>query len=254
MPITGVATDELLRHILLGSSVQPVAGATGSVKPESADKTPAAMPEEDTKVKAVQKILADLGYAPGPVDGALGDKTTRAITSFQHDRKIAETGQITPELLRELKRVTGRDLTKLAAKRCLPEPMRIKSEIWVRAYLRRCQSEGVSVVIVRRGDEAAGAIFICIDRLDGTVLLYGPAPAGRSKAKTNGAGSVASDLSRRRGRSQPIISTRQRKFDPDLWIIEIEDRGGRHFLGDAGRRIDGRASAPVRSSLTLPAA
>ena len=56
--------------------------------------------------------------------------------------------------------------------------MRIKSEIWVRAYLRRCQAEGVPVVIVRRGDEAAGAIFICIDRLDGTVLLYGPAPAG----------------------------------------------------------------------------
>ena len=56
--------------------------------------------------------------------------------------------------------------------------MRIKSEIWVRAYLRRCQSEGVPVVIVRRGDEAAGAIFICVDRLDGTVSLYGPAPAG----------------------------------------------------------------------------
>src|SRR4029078_2764455 len=70
LPITGVATDELLRHILLGGSVQPVAGATGSVKPESADNTPTTKPEEDTKVKAVQKILADLGYAPGPVDGA----------------------------------------------------------------------------------------------------------------------------------------------------------------------------------------
>jgi peptidoglycan hydrolase-like protein with peptidoglycan-binding domain len=109
LPITGVATDELLRHILLGGSVQPVAGATGSVKPDGAK------PEEDTKLKAVQKILADLGYAPGPVDGALGGKTIRAITTFQRDRKIAETGKITPELLRELKRVTGRDLTKLAA-------------------------------------------------------------------------------------------------------------------------------------------
>jgi peptidoglycan hydrolase-like protein with peptidoglycan-binding domain len=111
LPITGVATDELLRHILLGGSVQPVAGATGSVKADGAK------PEEDTKLKAVQKILADLGYAPGPVDGALGSKTIRAITTFQHDRKIAETGKITPELLRELKRVTGRDLTKLAAER-----------------------------------------------------------------------------------------------------------------------------------------
>ena len=39
-------------------------------------------------MKAVQQILADLGYAPGPVDGAMGAATTHAITAFQHDRKI----------------------------------------------------------------------------------------------------------------------------------------------------------------------
>ena len=61
--------------------------------------------------------------------------------------------------------------------------MRVKSEIWVRAYLRRCQAEGVPVVIVRRGDEAAGAIFICIDRLDGTVcaLWSGAGRLGRER-------------------------------------------------------------------------
>ena len=56
--------------------------------------------------------------------------------------------------------------------------MRIKSEIWVKAYLRRCQVQGLSAVVVRRGDEHAGAIYICVNRLDGTVKLYGPAPAG----------------------------------------------------------------------------
>jgi hypothetical protein len=110
--------------------------------------------------------------------------------------------------------------------------MRVKSEIWIRAYLRRCQAEGVSVVIVRRGDEAAGAIFICVDRLDGTVLLYGPAPAGR----------VESEAERRWVSCfgpQPVEEekakeylSRQQKFDPDLWIIEVEDKAGRHFLGD----------------------
>ena len=118
LPVTGVATDQLLRHILLGGSVHPVAGATGSVeadKPGKIDKALSPKAKEEAKVKAVQKILADLGYAPGAVDGAVGGATTRAITSFQHDRKIAETGRITPELLRELKRVTGRDLTKTAA-------------------------------------------------------------------------------------------------------------------------------------------
>ena len=112
LPVTGVATDELLRHILLGDGVQP-GGATGSVTGDNA----VANAKRGSNVKAVQQVLADLGYAPGPVDGAVGEATTRAVNAFQHDRKIAETGRITPELLRELKRVTGRDLTKMAAKR-----------------------------------------------------------------------------------------------------------------------------------------
>lgn len=112
LPVTGAATDELLRNILLGGSAQPRAGETGSV---DADKALSPQSKEEAKVKAVQKILADLGYAPGAADGALGGTTTRAITAFQHDRKIAETGRITPQLLGELKRVTGRDPTKTAA-------------------------------------------------------------------------------------------------------------------------------------------
>ena len=112
LPVTGVATDELLHHILLGDAAQP-AGATGSV----AGDGPAAHGSGSPDVKAVQNVLADLGYAPGHVDGAWGPTTARAVTAFQHDRKMAETGRITPELLRELKRVTGRDLTKMAAER-----------------------------------------------------------------------------------------------------------------------------------------
>jgi peptidoglycan hydrolase-like protein with peptidoglycan-binding domain len=111
LPVTGVATDELLRHILLGDSVQP-ANATGSVSDGDRGLT-----KEARKVKAVQKVLADLGYTPGPVDGAMGEATKRAIIAFQRDRKIAESGRITPALLAELKRVTGRDLTKLASER-----------------------------------------------------------------------------------------------------------------------------------------
>jgi peptidoglycan hydrolase-like protein with peptidoglycan-binding domain len=112
LPITGVATDELLRHILLGAPAQP-AGATGSV----AAKTAHADTKDNSNVKAVQQVLADLGYAPGPVDGALGGATARAISAFQNDRKMPKTGRITPELLAELNRVTGRDLTKTAAGR-----------------------------------------------------------------------------------------------------------------------------------------
>ena len=110
LPVTGMATDELLRHILLGDNVKQ-AGATGSVGEK------AGCGKAKDNVKAVQQVLADLGYAPGPADGTLGEATTRAIKAFQRDRKIAGTGRITPALLAELKRVTGRDLTKMAAER-----------------------------------------------------------------------------------------------------------------------------------------
>lgn len=108
--------------------------------------------------------------------------------------------------------------------------MRLKSEIWVSAYLRRCQAEAVPVVIVRRGDAAAGAIFISVDRLDGTVCLYGPAPAGLEGGDTDRSWICCLDAV-----SSPessIYLARQLEFDPDLWIIEVEDRAGRHFLGD----------------------
>jgi hypothetical protein len=111
--------------------------------------------------------------------------------------------------------------------------MRLKSEIWIRAYLRVCQADNVPAVIVQRGDAAAGAIFICVDRLDGTVDLSGPAPAGFAGGETDrrwvnclGPQPVPQEDANR-------YLLRQREFDPDLWIVEIEDRAGRHFLGDA---------------------
>jgi len=88
------------------------AAATGSV---AATDSIAANAAEGATVKRVQQILADLGYAPGAIDGAWGANTASAISTFQRDRNIAETGQITPELLNEFRRVTGRDLTKTAS-------------------------------------------------------------------------------------------------------------------------------------------
>jgi peptidoglycan hydrolase-like protein with peptidoglycan-binding domain len=114
LPETGLATDELLRHILLGEAATPTA-ATGSLTAQ--EELSAGHIEDKTVVKAVQQILADLGYEPGKADGTMGDATRRAISAFQRDRKVAETGRVTPALLDELQRVTGRDLTQTAAKR-----------------------------------------------------------------------------------------------------------------------------------------
>lgn len=111
---TGLASDELLRHILLGDSIKSAA-ATGSLAAQA--ELSGEHIKDEAVVKAVQQILADLGYELGRPDGAMGGATTRAISAFQRDRKVADTGRVTPALLAELQRVTGRDLTKTAAKR-----------------------------------------------------------------------------------------------------------------------------------------
>jgi hypothetical protein len=109
--------------------------------------------------------------------------------------------------------------------------MRIRSEIWVKAYVRRCQGAGVSVVIARHGDDQAGAIYICVNRLDGEVRLYGPAPAGIAETSierrwTSCFAGLVSE-----GEAQRYLA-RQADVDPDIWIVEVEDKKGRHFLDD----------------------
>ena len=110
--------------------------------------------------------------------------------------------------------------------------MRLKSEIWVKAYIRRCAVAGAAAVVVKHGDDDAGAIYIRISRLDGQAALFGPAPAGLS----------GTDFDRQwvSLMGEEFVSEaevhnyleREARFDSDLWIVEVEDRQGRHFLGD----------------------
>ena len=111
--------------------------------------------------------------------------------------------------------------------------MRLKSELWVRAYLRRCQSEGVAGVIARRGDPDAGAIFVCVNLLDGTACLYRPVPAGMAGAETERRWEGCFDARPAASAEIEVYLGKQARYDPDLWIVEIDDRAGRHFLDDA---------------------
>lgn len=108
--------------------------------------------------------------------------------------------------------------------------MRLKSEIWIKAYLRRAAGAGSPGVVVRRGDDEAGAIFIKIDRLDGYAWLYGPAPAG-----FDGNDQERRFLPLMKGAAAPYAKidaalAREIRFDSDVWIVEIESREGTHFL------------------------
>jgi hypothetical protein len=110
--------------------------------------------------------------------------------------------------------------------------MRLKSALWVAAYLRRCHVEGVSVVVRRRGAEEAGAIFVRISRLDGTSDLFGPAPQSVFDAPPGVERMFSASLAAQPAPDAAVDAylLREVKFDPDIWIVEVEDRTGRHFL------------------------
>ena len=111
--------------------------------------------------------------------------------------------------------------------------MRLKSGIWVSAYLRRCNVEGVFAAVRRRGAEEAGAIFIKVSRLDATASLYGPAP----QSAFDDARPADRFFTAVLGGVNPVADAdvearlaREIRYDPDVWIVEIEDRAGRSFL------------------------
>lgn len=108
--------------------------------------------------------------------------------------------------------------------------MRVTSGIWVGAYIRRCFSEGAIATVARRGVDEAGAILVIVDRLDGTIDLYGQAPQS-AFVETQARDRLFQILMEKSERSD--IDGRlasEARFDPDLWIIEVEDRDGRSFL------------------------
>ena len=91
-------------------------------------------------------------------------------------------------------------------------------------------SEGIPVVLRRRGSAEAGAIFVKVDRLDGSADLYGPAPQALFEAEESGDRRFAAIVTGGSPLDVEERLTKEIRFDSDLWIIEIDDRQGRHFL------------------------
>ena len=102
---------------------------------------------------------------------------------------------------------------------------RLKSRLWVEALLRRCQIEGKFGAVITTGADDAGAVYVAINHLNNTYDVLGP-PAGPSHSETGG-------RQFRKVFTQPVTwedvrahMDKQRTFDSDIWLVEIEDRGG----------------------------
>jgi hypothetical protein len=105
----------------------------------------------------------------------------------------------------------------------------LKVRFWVDALRWRAESAGASVYIDRKGDPDAGIVILKTVNQDQEVQVFAPVrnfegerewicPLGEG-AYT---GSVAEEYIRNRIES-----------DPDIWVIEIADKTGRHFLTEA---------------------
>ncbi|KJZ19195.1 DUF1491 family protein [Loktanella sp. S4079] len=106
--------------------------------------------------------------------------------------------------------------------------MRLTADIWVSAYLTRLRLSDIPAFVVARGDATAGAVLVKLNSLDGSACCY-----QRSfDLKTGDRKWVVLVEGDEVEVDQSIA--KQRGFDPDLWVIEVEDRQGRHLLDEPG--------------------
>lgn len=105
---------------------------------------------------------------------------------------------------------------------------RLTADFWVRAYLARLEQAGIPAFVTAKGDATAGAVLVKVANLDGKAKAYQRSFDLMSDTRV---WVVLSDD------AEAIVDaaiTRQRSFDPDLWVIEVEDRQGRSLLQETG--------------------
>lgn len=105
---------------------------------------------------------------------------------------------------------------------------RLTSEFWVQAYLTRLRLSDIPAFVTRHGDDTAGAVLIKLNTLDGHARLF---QRGFDLLTDTRSWTVLAEG------AEPAVDAaidRQRGFDPDLWVIEVEDRAGRHLLDEPG--------------------
>ncbi|EAR51504.1 hypothetical protein OG2516_17326 [Oceanicola granulosus HTCC2516] len=105
---------------------------------------------------------------------------------------------------------------------------RLAAGIWVSAYLTRLRLADIPAFVVARGDETAGAVLVKLNTLDGQAVAL-----ERSLDLMTGARRWLTLAEGAEADVDAVVS-RQRARDPDLWVIEVEDRAGRHLLDEPG--------------------
>lgn len=106
--------------------------------------------------------------------------------------------------------------------------MRLTARMWVDAYLTRLRLQDIPAFVVSHGDDTGGAVLVKLATLDGKAVAF-----QRSFDIMTGARNWMVLVDGDEAEVDAAI-TRQRSYDPDLWVIEVEDRKGRHLLDEPG--------------------
>ncbi|MFK7869703.1 MAG: DUF1491 family protein [Roseobacter sp.] len=105
---------------------------------------------------------------------------------------------------------------------------RLTSRFWVDAYLARLRLSDIPAFVVAHGDDTAGDVLVRLNLLDGTSSLF------QRRYDLLADSRAWECLSQGPDREIDDSLTRSRARDPDMWIIEVEDRHGRHMLDAPG--------------------
>ncbi|GAB2176631.1 DUF1491 family protein [Dongia sp. agr-C8] len=100
---------------------------------------------------------------------------------------------------------------------------RIATELWVMAHIRQCSAQGIMATVVKRGDDWGGAVIVKLN-------LLGPGFKVLTQSRDidgNIAWLQAKDGAVLNETDADDYIARQTARDPDLWVVEIEDRSGK---------------------------
>ena len=105
---------------------------------------------------------------------------------------------------------------------------RLTARFWVDAYLARLRLADIPAYVVAHGDDTGGAVLVKLATLDGQARAF-------VRGFDLATGARIWDVLAEGGEAEVDAAiSRQRGFDPDLWVIEVEDRAGRHLLDTEG--------------------
>lgn len=106
--------------------------------------------------------------------------------------------------------------------------MRLTSEFWTAAYIARLRQADIPAFIVAHGDDTAGMVMVKLNTLDGNAQLF-----HRMHDLLADTVSWEEMIAGTEAEVDEYLNG-QRKMDPDIWIVEVEDRQGRHMLDSGG--------------------